>query len=238
MMAAWALEWRVALRRRRLLFFNVAVPLVLVSVVAGAGAPAHHAAAIYTVLFVLFATFGSAIPWVRDGETGWLERLALRGGLPWALILGRTGAATLLDLLELAPSAALVLLAGDHRAAYAAALIGALILSLGAANLLGCWVAAVARSVAEAALFAAVSALFLLHGAGTFRTPMPGSTGAAIQVWIPFRLLHESFLAVGNGGLLPTAISWPIALWAILSLTTATILAAPWLVARLSRPEA
>ena len=238
MTAAWALEWRVALRRRRLFYFNVIVPLVLVSVVSGAGAPAHHAAAIYAVLFVMFATFGSAIPWVRDGETGWRERLALRGASPWSLVLGRSAAATLLDLLQLAPSVLLILLAGDHRASHWVAMFWALAISLGAANLLGCWVAATARSVAEAALFSATVSLFLLHGAGTFRTPMPGSTGAAIQVWIPFRLLHETLLAVANGGLLPTLISWPISLWATLSLTAATALAAPRLVARLSRPEA
>ena len=139
--------------------------------------------------------------------------------------------------LELAPSAALILLAGDHRSSYVAAVVGALVVSLGAANLLGCWVAAAARSVAEAALFAAVAALLLLHGAGTFRTPMPGSTGAAIEVWVPFRLLHESLLAVGEGTLLPTSISWPIGVWATLSATAATVLLAPWLLARLSRPQ-
>ncbi len=237
MSAAWALAWRIALRRRRLLVLNVLVPLVLVGPVALADAPTQHAAAVYAVLFVTFATFGAAIPWVRDGESGWLERLALRGLPPAALVLGRTAAAAALDFLQLAPAA--VLIAGVSRAgpAQVAALAGALAVALALANLLGCWVAALARSVAEAALFGAVSALLLLHGAGTFRTPVPGSLGAAVEGWIPFRLLHESLLAVAGGGPPPGPVLWGTGVAVTLLAAGITVLGAPWMVARLTRPE-
>lgn len=71
------LEWQLARRRVRLFVLNVAVPLILVVPVALSGAPRAHAAAVYTVLFTLFGTFGSAIPLVRDGESGIFTRVAL-----------------------------------------------------------------------------------------------------------------------------------------------------------------
>ena len=57
----WGLEWRIAVTRRRLLVLNTLVPLLLVVPVATGAAPAVHAAAVYTVLFAIFSTFGSAI---------------------------------------------------------------------------------------------------------------------------------------------------------------------------------
>lgn len=202
----WSLEWRIALRRRRLFLLNVAIPLLLVAPVAAGGAPPAHASAVYVVLFVLFGTFGSAIPLIRDGESGLLSRLAGTGISPAALLLERTGAGAVTDLLQLAPSLACVFAldgGGPGGAAWrpgaAALVVGALAASLVFANLLGAWIAVLARSVAEGALFAAVAALLLLHGSGVFRTPAPGTVAARIERGAPFRLLHESFLA-GAGG--------------------------------------
>lgn len=202
----WGLAWRVALRRRRLLALNVAIPLLLVAPVAAGGAPPAHASAVYAVLFVLFGTFGSAIPLIRDAERGLLSRVVGTGIPPGAILLERTGAGAALDLLQLAPSLACILvfegggLGGLVGGPGAVALtVGALAASLLFANLLGAWVAVLARSVAEGALFAAVAALLLLHGSGVFRTPAPGTPGARVEAWAPFRLLHESLLDAAGG---------------------------------------
>ncbi len=96
-------EWLTALRRRRLFVFNILIPLTLVTTIALSPAPAVHAAAVFTVLFALFGTFGSSIPLIRDGESGLLRRYVLTGIHPGGLLLQRVFAAATLDLVELAP---------------------------------------------------------------------------------------------------------------------------------------
>lgn len=235
MSAAWALEWRLALRRRRLLALNVLVPLALVAPLAAGAAPPHHAAAVYTVLFVLFGTFGATIPWVRDGETGWLERLVLRGPTPGSLLFGRSAAAAALDVLELTPALGLALAAARAPAGEALAAFAALGLALAFGNLIGCWAASAARSVAEAALFASVSALLLLHAAGTFRTPRAGSAGAWLEALSPFRILHESLLAALGPGGPPAPVAWASGAGVLLAAIVLTGLAAPRLVGAIAR---
>ncbi|MSR22808.1 MAG: ABC transporter permease [Gemmatimonadetes bacterium] len=196
----WRIEWRIAIRRRRLLAFNVGIPLLLVVPLSFGGAPAYHASSAYTMLFVLFGTFGSAIPLLREGDGGPLRRILLTGFPEPAFVTERVLAGSALDLLQLFPAMALVLGAGRAGTDVWVAAIPALILAFVAANLVGLWVAALARSIAEGALLAAVVSLFLLHGSGVFRTPAPDSWGAILESVLPYRALHETFLA-GTGGL-------------------------------------
>jgi hypothetical protein len=205
---AW-LEAAQAFRRRRLLALNVGIPLLLVLPVSLGGAPAFHAAAVYAVLFVLVGTFGAAIPVIRDGESGILRRMVLAGGSPRALLGVRGVAGALLDTVQLLPALVLVLAAGWLTGARPGGggeagllflvalpvLAGALL----GANLVGLWVAALARSVAEGALFAAVLSLFLLHGSGVFRTPAPGALAALLEAALPFASLHRILLAAAGG---------------------------------------
>lgn len=195
MSVGWTAEWRIALRRRRLLALNVAIPLLLVAPVATGAAPPHHGAAVVAVLFVVFGVFGSTIPLVRDAESGLLSRWILAGVRPGPWLAGRTAAQTLLDLVELSPSLLLLVALGGAGPADWASLTFALAVALLVANTLGVWVAAGARSLAEGALFGAVTALLLLHGSGVFRAAAPGTWQARIETWIPFRALHESLLA-------------------------------------------
>jgi ABC-2 type transporter len=198
----WSLEWAVATRRRRLFALNALIPLLLVGPIALSSAPAQHAAAVYTVLFTIFATFGSCIPLIRDGESGLLTRFILAGVSPRSVLTQRVLAATSLDTVQLLPSLAVIALASGNAEAFGGVL-AALMLTLLVANLLGVWAAALARSVAEGALFAAVSSLLLLHAGGAFRTPVPGTLAAGVERLVPFRLLHESLLAAE--GLAPVA---------------------------------
>lgn len=233
--AVWSLEWRIARRRRRVFVLNLAIPLLLVSPVALSDSPAHHAAAVYAVLFVLFGTFGAAIPLVRDADRGLLARVILTGFPARRLVLQRVLAHGAIDTLQLLPALAVIVAAGDvPPGAGPAPLAFLLATTLLAANALGVWIAAVARSIAEAALFAAVVGLFALHGAGVFRTPAPGSAGEAIERLLPFRYLHEALLpaapgAPGDAGALLAAAGGAVVL------AGATVLAAPVLIGRLSR---
>ena len=192
----WELEWRIATARRRLFVLNVVVPLLLVLPVAMGAAPAVHAAAVYVVLFAIFSTFGSAIPLVRDGESGLSGRVLRAGVAPASYLLQRTAAGAALDVLQLGPALAVAALAaGAGPRAFLVAL-AALAATVCVANLVGVLVAAATRSLAEAALFSAVSTLLLLHASGVFRTPVPGSLGAVVESVAPFRALHEALLAM------------------------------------------
>jgi hypothetical protein len=234
----WALEWKLALRRRRLFLLNLVIPLILVAPLALGGAPPFHAAAAYAVLFVLFGVFGSAIPMIREGEGGLLRRILL-AGVPEARILGeRVLAGTGLDFLQLLPALALIL--GVGRAGLNLWLLAppVLVLTLLCANLVGIWVAALARSLAEGALFAAVVSLFLLHGSGVFRTAPEGTLGAFLQDALPFGPLHRTLLA-GAGGGGPPAAGWSLltpALGAFL-LGAVTLMAARFLLNRVGPSE-
>ena len=77
-------EWLTALRRRRLFLFNILIPLTFVATIALSSAPAVHAAAVFTVLFALFGTFGSSIPLIRDGESGFSGVTCSRESTPVA----------------------------------------------------------------------------------------------------------------------------------------------------------
>jgi hypothetical protein len=199
-LAVWRTEWLTALRRRRLFLFNILIPLTMVATIALSAAPSAHAAAVFTVLFALFSTFGSSIPLIRDGESGLLRRYVLTGVHPGVLLLQRVFATAALDLIELAPSVLVIAAARGSSASQLAILVPSMVLGLLAANALGALSAALAKSVAEGALFSAVAALLLLHWAGTFRTPVPGTWQAMLEVWNPFRPLHESLLAAAGAG--------------------------------------
>ena len=232
----WRLEWRLALRRRRLLLLNTAIPVLLVLPLAAGGAPAYHSSAAYAVLFVLFGTFGSAIPLLRDGESGPLRRMILRGIPERALLAERILAAAALDTLEILPALLLISWLGAAGGPAVAALLASVPPALLAANLVGCWVAALARSIAEGALLAALASLFLLHGSGVFRTPAQGSWEARLETLLPFTPFHEALFAVA-GGALPgdaTALGPPLLL--TLALVLATLLPARALLERITSP--
>ena len=92
--------------------------------------------------------------------------------------------------------------------------------------------AAVARSIAEGALLAAVAGLLLVHASGAFRTPAPGSFGSAIEAWSLYRSLHETLLALAGAG---EAVSNPAAaLLVLVPLLAASVLIAPRVVKSLA----
>lgn len=209
----WALEWRIATSRRRLFILNIVVPLLLVTPIAMGAAPPVHAAAVYAVLFAIFGTFGSAIPLVRDAESG-LSGRVLRAGVPAAsYLLQRSAAAAVLDVLQLTPALAVAAVGFEASPRGFIAALAALAGTAWVACLVGVLVAVATRSLAEAALFSAVSTLMLLHMSGVFRTPLPGSIGATFETVSPFRALHETLLAMGMDTSIGGGVS--LALWGV-----------------------
>jgi len=205
----WRLAWRSALRRRRLFLWNVAIPLVLLTPVALSAAAAPHRVAVFGVFIVFFASFGSAIPAVRDAEEGWLDQVLRTGYGARRWLIERTLAEAGIDLVQTAP-AVLVLLVAAGGLTRAPVVLLALAFTLVFANLLGPAIAALVRSLAEAALACAALSLVLLHYAGFFRAPSPGwtSTVAAWNPYSPFR----AALSFGVSGIESAAAVWSWAL--------------------------
>ena len=173
-MSVWWMEWRSALARRRLFAWNTAVPILLLAPVALSAAAAPHRTAVFGVFFVFFATFGSAIPTVRDAQAGWLDTI-FQSGYPRGRWLTETVVAgTALDFLQLLP-VMLILVSTSGRADLdtVATLFLALLFTLAFANLLGPFLAAAVGSLAEAAMVSAATSLLLLHLADSSGPPQP-----------------------------------------------------------------
>ncbi len=227
----FGLEWRLAIARPRLFVLNATIPLLLVIPIALSGAPTPHASAVYAVMFVLFGTFGSAIPLVRDSERGMVTRIGRTniGAVPY--LLGRTLAGTTIDAVQLAPALGIVLAISQGEPEAKALAVPVLLAVLAVTNLLGVWVAALARSLAEAALFSAVSGLMLLHASGAFRTPVSGSVGASLEAASPYRALHEILLSVGGAPVWQGG--YQLLVW-VSVLTLITVASAPRLMSTLA----
>lgn len=233
----WRLTWRMALRRRRLLAWNVVVPLLLLVPVVTSGAAAEHRAVVVAVFVVFFGAYGICIPLIRDGMSGWAEKVLLTGygGRRW--LAERTLASTAIDWVQLLPANLVLAALIDASASLVPALLGATALALLFANLLGVAVAALVRALGEAALGCAVLSLFALHAAGVFRTPTPGSWWAAIEAWNPLRPLHETWLDALGG----VSAATPSPLFAVATLAALLGVfgaAAPWLASRIARSAA
>lgn len=192
----WRLTWRMAFRRRRLLIWNVLVPVLLLVPVVSSAAAAPHRAVVIAVFVVFFGAYGSCIPLIRDGMSGWAEKVLLTGygGRRW--LAERTAASTAIDWVQLLPANLVVLLLVDAGAGAALAVLAVTALALLFANLLGLLVAAGVRALGEAALGCAVLSLLALHAGGVFRTPVPGTWWAVAEAWNPIRPLHHAWLQV------------------------------------------
>lgn len=222
-MTVWWLAWRSALRRRRLFAWNVAVPALLLAPVALSEAAAPHRVAVYGVFLVFFSTFGAAIPTVRDAREGWLDTVFRTGVGRSAWFVQTAIAEAALDLLQLLPVLALLALAPPAVSPRSlAAVAGALPVALLFANVVGIALAALVRSLAEAALASAAVSLFLLHLAGFFRPPAAGwtTTAAALDPYTPLRGALEGMAggAAAGGGAALGASAMGLALTALAAL--------------------
>ena len=237
MRAVFRIEWRSALARRRLLAWNLIVPLLLLAPVAFSPAAAPHRAAVYAVFFVFFGTFGSAIPLIRDARNGWNEKLLLTGYGVRRWLYERLRAGSSIDIVQLIPSVALIGVAAGAGGASIGALLLALALALVFANILGVVVAAIVRSLAEGALGCAVVALFGLHFAGAFRSAPVGSWAELAQRVSPFRPLVEATRSLAAAGSPPSGAVWLWPLATALLALILVVLAAPRIARRLSGAE-
>lgn len=231
----WRLAWRTALRRRRLLIWNVLVPILLLVPVVASAAAAAHRAVVVAVFVVFFGAYGSCIPLIRDGMSGWAEKVLLTGygGRRW--LVERTIASTAIDWVQLLPAHLALFVLVGASAELAATILAVTAIALLFANLLGVAVAASVRALGEAALGCAVLSLFALHAAGVFRAPAPESWWATVEVWSPLQPLHHAWLwgLAGEpiGG--PAALVRPTA--ALAASMLLIVVVAPWLARRLAQ---
>ncbi|MEE9208433.1 MAG: ABC transporter permease [Gemmatimonadota bacterium] len=218
--AVWRLQWAVALRRRRLLLWNLLVPALLLVPVALSGAAAVHKAVVFTLFFAFFGAYGSCIPLIRDGGSGWAEKVLLTGygARPW--LVERLLASAALDWAQLVPVTLVLVWLASGSPTDTAAILTAQAVALLFANLLGIAVAAVVKSLAEAALGCAIVCLVALHLAGVFRAPTVGTWAETASQLSPFRPLLEVWRSTLRDGITGLSVSWlpPLALAAALAL--------------------
>ena len=209
-MTVWRLSWRSAFRRRRLFLLNVVLPLLLLTPVAMSEAAAPHRVAVFGVFLVFFGTFGSAIPAVSDARDGWLDEVFRTGYSRVRWLWERTLAEASIDLVQTFPAVLILLITGAGLARLGEVLAG-LAIALVFANLIGPVIAALVKSLAEAALVGAAISLGLLHYAGFFRLPVSGWT-LAVATWNPYAPLRNG-LHYAVSGTSPTGLSgWGSAL--------------------------
>lgn len=193
---AGKLRWRVALRRRRLFAWNVLIPAVLLVPVVTSGAAASHRGTVVAVFVAFFGAYGSCIPLIRDGMSGWAEKVLLTGYAGRRWLVERTSVSIAIDFLQLLPVNLLLFWLVEVSPTGGLLLLAATAVALAFANLLGVAVAATVRALGEAALGCAVVSLFALHAAGVFRTPAYGSAWEVVEAWSPFRPVHGIWVSV------------------------------------------
>lgn len=240
--SAWRLRWRVALRRRRLLAWNVLIPLLLLVPVVTSGAAASHRAVVVAVFVAFFGTYGSCIPLIRDGMSGWAEKVLLTGYGGGRWLLERTAASVTIDFVQLLPANLVLFWLIGTSMQGGLMLLVVTLLALLFANLLGVLVAAAVGALGEAALGCAVLSLFVLHASGVFRAPASGSMWETVEAWSPLRPVHEYWLSAlrdgvpaptaGNGGLVETLASPTLAAIAACVLM---FVGGAWLAGRIAR---
>jgi hypothetical protein len=180
-----------------LLAWNVLVPMLLLVPVVTSGAAATHRAVVVAIFVTFFGAYGSCIPLLRDGMSGWTEKVLLTGYGDRRWLVERLLASTSIDFVQLVPVNLLLLaLVGAPLGSPAPGVLAATALALLFANLLGTLVAAGVRALGEAAMGCAIVSLFALHFAGVFRTPEAGSIGAVLETWSPLRPLHHAWLGI------------------------------------------
>ncbi|MFQ5530702.1 MAG: hypothetical protein ACE5FP_10210, partial [Gemmatimonadota bacterium] len=102
-LTVWRLTWALAFRRRRLLAWNLLVPIILLVPVVTSAAAGTHRAVVVAVFVTFFGAYGSCIPMIRDGMSGWAEKVWLTGygGRRW--LIERTLASSAIDWVQLLP---------------------------------------------------------------------------------------------------------------------------------------
>jgi hypothetical protein len=196
--AAWTLEWQTWRARKRALAIGIIVPLALVTPLATSDAPALHATTVYAILFTLFGLFGGTIPWIRDADNAWLQRVLSSGTSARTFVAERTLAAALADAIQLAPAVAVISIASHADTQLASLLAVTIFFTLITANTIGFVIACLTRSIAEAALVCTITGLFLLHLSGVFRTPAPGTISEQFQRIIPFHYMNDALRATAH----------------------------------------
>ncbi|MDH3422659.1 MAG: hypothetical protein OEN00_06680 [Gemmatimonadota bacterium] len=225
----WGLEWRLALSKRRELALRVLVPLALVFVIASGALPAVAGVAVYAVLFVVFAHFGTALPALRDAESGITLRVVRGGVSPASYLMQRVAACSALALVELLPAflvASVFLNASTSEILIA---LAALAVGIWIASLMGVVAAAVSGSRSEMVVMCGVSLVLLLHMSGVFQSASASGLAATLEGIAPFRAVHESFVTMVAGGAVGGAaasLAWALVLSAVVWLTAPRLTAA------------
>jgi hypothetical protein len=203
-------ELERVLARRPLLAVKLGFPLVVGIPLLLSGAPAFDQAMALGLLVPVVGALGSGAVLCRERAAGLLLRDRLLAVPPRLVALERIGAASLVDLVQLAPVLALAC-ALHLQVRWWPALWLAAAASLVAANLLGALATTVASSPGEVMVLTLLPLLPALYASGVF-VPLTGP-GQVVERALPFAYLQQALAGVLGA---PAALLWATPLQAAL----------------------
>ena len=213
-------EWLVTLARPRTFLIRLVMPLVLAVPLLTGRAPTFWAGMLLTVLVAMIGAVGSGVGLARARGCGLLTRLAMVPRPAHRLVAGWVLAGTSVDVVQLLPVLAAVLVAGAPGPGVAAALLLSAVSTLIVANTLGFVLARLAGGPGEVLLDVAVVLAPLLFLGGLF-TGVPATGWRHVVALLdPFTYLHAAFVGAlgGDASQGAAAITGAAAAWAALSL--------------------
>ncbi|HZB97023.1 MAG TPA: ABC transporter permease [Candidatus Sulfotelmatobacter sp.] len=222
-------ELALTLMRPRSLALRVGIPLVLAVPLAAGGAPTFWAGMLLTVLVAMVGAVGTAITIARARASGLLARLTCVPASRPRLVLSWVGTATSIDLAQLLPALAVVLVSGGAGPTAWISLLVAGAAALLVANSIGCLVTLVGSDAGEVLLGVTVILAPVLFLGGLFTgVPREGWRWWAARV-DPFSYLHSAFISALGGApaFAPGAILTAAALSVLVALITLALVSRP-----------
>ncbi|HZU15436.1 MAG TPA: ABC transporter permease [Candidatus Dormibacteraeota bacterium] len=219
-----ARELAELVRRPRALAVKMLFPLAVAVPLLHSSAPGFYAAMAVTMLLATMAPLGAGAVLSRERSAGLLLRYRLLPAPPGRVGMERVLAGAGVDLLQVVPVLALVMVGRPGAAAWWPALWLGAAATLVAGNLLGALASTVTRSPGEVMLVVLLPVLPALYLAGVF-TPFTDPVMGTVTRLLPFTYLHQALLGALGGA--TTMAPGPAAVGAGLYLSAVLLLARP-----------
>lgn len=208
----WQRELLEFYQRRRALVIKLLFPLLVALPLLFSGAAAFYQALALTMLITIIGALGAGAVLTRERLVGLTVRYRTLPVTPGRLLLERLSINAAIDLIQLLPVLALLLLRHPTAIAWWPALLLATMAVLLVGNLLGAVASVLSDSPGEVMLYVFIPLLPVLYLSGVFTT-LTAPALLVISRLLPFSYLHEAVLGTLGGA--PNLLPWETLLGAI-----------------------
>lgn len=186
-----------AIRRPRGLILKLIFPSIFALPLLFSGTPVSVAAGIITMITLMIGVFGVSVGLTKDRSDGVLERAFTTPVSSKSILIGQVGAGVLVELIQLIPILALVIVRGEGSFTWEGTFVAVAVLTVLSVNLLGLLVSGLASSSGEVHLFSTLVVFPLIGISGIFRTPAAAdSVMAKASLLSPLTYLYQGLMAV------------------------------------------